>query len=504
MFGRPVGGGGAAAPLMTPYSTGEEPLSPKFTDLLEQKHTCVLYLMTHGMVTDTPEKQLRRDSPKYKATIDFYSIIGDGFEKGYSALIPGTYQTGKPVTNYALYASKLYNAFFKSRKDINDQKTLKTRDRVLKKVVDLAGSKIVALNKRCRVKYQTRPTWNRNPPEIREFSLKRNPNEIFREYTEGGRLKREAAKDTIYFPVLGLFIVWTSNPDHKVYSLVRDTTVKPLVNENTPFITDVLQEYNIFEPSIYTDENPERPFMSNPIYEDILNINDAPYNGVNDVNGARQILRRVCNGNPFTLQELSVLFQGFGYVSCNVINASCQGLQASIISPYDPTTDIIGGQQTLAQLDPLAYGGGQASLWGQALASDGGADADAYGGGPAPLWWKSFASGGVADPMNEVKVVHEEYNPSGVVPIAHRSILFGPSDTDQSQSHPSHDGPSDSSHDGLSAMRSIRGTQQEGNYMSEGGGGTRKNKQKRYRKTQKRKYTRKRHMRRKKQTRRRR
>lgn len=479
MFGRPGGGGGAAAPLMTPYSTGEEHLSKELTDLLAQKHTCVLYLMTHGMVTDTPRKQLRRDSPKYKATINFYSIIGDGFEKGYSALIPGTYRAGKPVTNYALYASKLYNAFFKYKEHINNKDTLKTRDRVLKKVVDLAGSKIVALNKRCSVKYQTRPTWNTNPPEIREFSLKRNPNEIYREYSEGGRLKREAAKDTIYFPVLGLFIVWTSNPDHKVYSLVRDTTVTPLVNENTPFITDVLQEYNIFEPSIYTDGISEGPFMSNPTYEHILDINNAPDNSVN---GARQILRRVCNGNPFTLQELSVLFQGFGYVSCNVINASCQGLQASIISPYDPTTDIIGGKQELAQLGPFAYGGV-----------------------PAPLLWQSFASGGVADPMNEVKVVHEEYNPSGVVPIAHRSILFGPSDTDQFQSHPSHDGRSDSSHDGPSAMRSIRGTEEQGNDMpEEGGGGTRKNKQKRYRKTQKRKYTRKRHMRRKKQTRRRR
>jgi hypothetical protein len=479
MFGIPGGGGGAAAPLMTPYSTGGETLSPELTALLAQKHTCVLYLMTHGMVTDTPGKQLRRHSPDYKSTINFYSIIGDGYEKGYSALIPGTYQTGKPVTNYALYASKLYNAFFKYKEHIKEQKTLKTRDIVLKKVVDLAGSRIVALNKRCRVKYQTRPTWNRNPPEIREFSLKRNPYEIFREYTEGGRLKREAAKDTIYFPVLGLFIVWTSNPDHKVYSLVRDTTVKPLVNENTPFITDVLQEYNIFEPSIYTDENPERPFMSNPIYERILDINNAPYNGVNDVNGARQILRRVCNGNPFTLQELSVLFQGFGYESCIVINASCQGLQASIISPYDPTTDIIGGQQTLE--------------------SDGGVDA--YGGGAAPLLGQSFAYGGVAaDSMNEeqpqvIEVPWEEYNPSGVVPIEQRSILSGPSATDQFQSGSSHDGPS--------AMRSIRGTEEQGNDMpEEGGGGTRKNKQKRYRKTQKRKYTRKRHMRRKKQTRR--
>jgi len=482
MFGIPGGGGGAAAPLMTPYSTGEEPLSPELTDLLEQKHTCVLYLMTHGMVTDTPEKQLRHHSPKYKATIDFYSIIGDGFEKGYSALIPGTYQAGKPVTNYALYASKLYNAFFNSRKHINNQETLKSRDRALKQVVDLAGREIVALNKRCSVIYQTRPTWNRNPPEIREFSLQRNPYETYREYSEGGLRKREAAKDTIYFPVLGLFIVWTSNPDHKDYSLVRDTTVTPLVDENTPFITDVLQGYNIFEPSIYTDGISEGPFMSNPTYEDILNINNAPDNGVY---GARQILRRVCNGNPFTLQELSVLFQGFGYESCIVINASCQGLQASIISPYDPTTDIIGGQQALAQLDPFAYGGGPAPLWGQALASDGGADA--YGGGPAPLWGQAFASRGVPDTMNEEQpqVVHvpwEEYNPSGVVPIAHRSIR-----ADQS------------------AMRSIRGTPQQENGMSEGrGGGTRKNKQKRYRKTQKRKYTRQRHMRRKKQTRRRR
>lgn len=55
MFGR-SGGGGAAAPLMTSNLTGGETLSPKLTALLAQKHTCVLYLMTHGMVTDTPGK----------------------------------------------------------------------------------------------------------------------------------------------------------------------------------------------------------------------------------------------------------------------------------------------------------------------------------------------------------------------------------------------------------------------------------------------------------------
>lgn len=159
--------------------------------------------------------------------------------------------------------------------------------------------------------------------------------------------------------------------------------------------------------------------------------------------GARQILRRVCNGNPFTLQELSVLFQGFGYDSCIVINASCQGLQASIISPYNPYTDLIGGQQEGAPVDPFASGGG--------------ADADAYGGGPAPLWGLPLASGGVADSMNaQVEVV----------------------DVPWDESSPTN------------------------NRMPEEGGGTRKKKQKRYRKTQKRKYTRQRHMRRKKQTRR--
>ena len=462
MFGIP-GGGGAAAPLMTSKSTGGETLSPELTALLAQKHTCVLYLMAHGMVTDTPGKQLRHHSPDYKSTIDFYSIIGDGFEKGYSALIPGTFAAGKPVTNYALYASKLYDAFFKSRKDINDQTTPESRDRVLKRIVDSAGSEIVELNKRCnKIKYETGPTWNRNPPETREYSLQRISCEKFREYSEGGLKKREAAKDTIYFPVLGLFIVWTSNPAHKDCSLVRDGTNPPLVDENTPFRTQDLQSYNIFEPSKYMDIISGRKITTNHIYERILDINSAPDNGVY---GARQILRRVCNGNPFTLQELSVLFQGFGYDSCIVINASCQVLQASIIPPYNPYTDLIGGQQEVAPVDPFAYGGG-----------------------PAPLLGQSFASGGVAaDSMNDqvevVEVPWDEYKPSEeFVPPAYRSIR-----ADQS------------------AMRSRRGIEKSSpteNDMPEGGGGTRKNKQKRYRKTQKRKYTRQRHMRRKKQTRR--
>ena len=87
------------------------------------------------------------------------------------------------------------------------------------------------------------------------------------------------------------------------------------------------------------------------------------------------------------------------------------------------------------------------------------------------------------DQVEVVDVPWDEYNPSGVVvPTAYRSIR-----ADQS------------------AMRSRRGIEESSptkNGMTEGGGGTRKKKQKRYRKTQKRKYTRQRHMRRKKQTRR--
>lgn len=154
-----------------------------------------------------------------------------------------------------MYASKLYNAFFKSREHINKQETPESRDRVLKRLVDSAGRQIEELNKRCnKIKYETGPTWNRNPPETREYSLQRNPYEIYREYSEGGLRKRAAAKDTIYFPVLGLFIIWTSNPDHKDYSLVRDTTDAPLVDENTPFRTQDLQRFNIFEPFEYMDK----------------------------------------------------------------------------------------------------------------------------------------------------------------------------------------------------------------------------------------------------------
>lgn len=324
---------GSAAPLMRmsmPPPATDHGLSPIFLDLLRQGHTCVLFITAHGQIVNKHLIQgLRSQDPQYHTELDYFSLIGDGYESGFSTLDKKTH-----TTNYMQYPSIIQDTFYENLKneqmktnlDIGDKKT---RDTALKAIVGEVGKKINKLNRRIGVKYQNPNVWKKNPSEHFEYSLQRTPEEIYRPYSNKSLKIRPGTKGDIeFFPNHGVYIVWTSNEAQKDYSLVRKSQK---YHENIiPALK--LKKYNVFNPEQIKIPG-KRTFVSNLNFERLLTRCGAPDD--HSVFGARQILRRVTNGNPFTLQELSVLFRGLGYTSTIIMSASCQSIAPPITSPPD-------------------------------------------------------------------------------------------------------------------------------------------------------------------------